>query len=92
MMVMQVSHQQGCGPDRLVVTEGTWVGIDDLGDPGIDAVVPRPGATQTWGVGQPLSQVEPVAAVEPIHPVIDRPAADEECPGDLLGRLALIES
>jgi hypothetical protein len=91
MMILQVSHQQGCGPDRLVVTERTRVGIDDLGDPGVDATVPRPGSARARGVGQSLPQVTRVAVVEPLQPIIDRPTADAEGLSDLLDRLALVE-
>jgi hypothetical protein len=91
MMILQASHQQGCGPDRLVVTERTRVGIDDLGDPGVDATVPRTRSARARGVGQSLPQVTLVAVVEPLQPIIDRPAADAEGLSDLLDRLALVE-
>ena len=91
MVILQVAHQQGCGPDRLVVTERTRVGIDDLGDPGVDATVPRPRSARARGVGQSLPQVTLVAVVEPLQPIIDRPTADAEGLSDLLDRLALVE-
>jgi hypothetical protein len=91
MMILQVAHQQGCGPDRLVVTERTRVGIDDLGDPGVDATVPRPRSARARGVGQALPRVTLVAVVEPLPPIIDRPAADAEGLSDLLDRLAFVE-
>ena len=91
MMILQVAHQQGCGPDRLVVTERTRVGIDDLGDPGVDATVPRTWSARARGVGQSLPQVTLVAVVEPLQPIIDRPTADAEGLSDLLDRLALVE-
>src|SRR5512135_1789721 len=90
-MVMQVSHQQRCGPDRLVVTEGTWVGIDDLGDPRVDTTVSGTRSARARSVGQSLLEVMFVAVVEPLPPIIDRPAADAVGLSDLLDRLALVE-
>jgi hypothetical protein len=74
-----------------VITELTWVRIDDLGHPSIDAIATGSGAARTWSVGQPLPEVQFAALVEPIRPVIDRPAADAEGVRDLLGGLAFIE-
>src|SRR5512142_887558 len=91
VMIVQVSHQQGCGPDRLVVTERTRVGIDDRGDPEVDATVRRTRSARARGVGQSLPQGTLVAVVEPYQPIIDRRAADAEGLSDLLDRLALVE-
>src|SRR5512135_1250175 len=91
VMIVQVSHQQGCGPDRLVVTERTRVGIDDRGDPEVDTTVRRTRSARAWGVGQSLPQVTLVAVVGPLPPVIDRPAAYAQRLSDLLDRLARVE-
>src|SRR3954453_1101251 len=91
VMVPQVLHQQGCGPDRRAIAEVPWVRVDDFGDPGVDGTIPRAGAARPRGVGQPLPQAEVVAPLEPLRPGIDRPAADAEGGGDLLGRLTFVE-
>src|SRR5512142_2718615 len=91
VMIVQVAHQQGSGPGRLVVTERTRVGIDDLSDPAVDATVRRTRSARARGVGQSLPQVTLVAVVEPLPPVIDRPAADAQGLSDLLDRLTLVE-
>ncbi|OJV39267.1 MAG: hypothetical protein BGO29_09600 [Bacteroidales bacterium 36-12] len=91
VVVPQVAHQQRRGPDGGSVAEATGVGVDDLGDPLVDAPVPRTGAARPRGVRQALPQPEVGASLEPLHPVVDGPAADAEGVGDLLGRLALVE-
>src|SRR5512135_1742993 len=90
-MIVQESHQQRCGPDRRAIAEITRVRVDDLSDPGVDATVRRTRSARARGVGQSLPQVTLVAVVEPLQPIIDRPAADVEGLSDLLDRLALVE-
>ena len=75
----------------MAVAEVARVGVDHLGDPGIEATVRRPWSARARGVGQPLPQVTLVAVMEPLPPIIDRPAADAEGLSDLLDRLALVE-
>ena len=97
---MELHHRAGGYEERAGVvkvisfqtlTERTRVGIDDLGDPGVDATVRRTRSARARGVGQSLPQVTLVAVVEPLQPVIDRPAADAQGFSDLLDRLALVE-
>jgi hypothetical protein len=75
----------------VVVAERTRVGVDDLGDPGVDAIAPRPRSARAGGIGQSLPQIRPIAIVAPPQPIVDRPAADAEGFGDLSGGLALVE-
>jgi hypothetical protein len=91
MMIPQVAYQQRCRPDGLVITQEARVGIDDSGDPGIDAIVGCPRAASPRGVGQPLPEVQFVTLMAPVHPVIDRAAADAEEVSDVFDRLALVE-
>ena len=70
-----------CGCRRYRLVNGARGGKNRIGDR----------ADGRRGVGQALPQVMPVAVVEPLPPIIDRPAADAEGLGDLLDRLALVE-
>jgi hypothetical protein len=58
VMILQMLPQEGGGPDRRMVAELTRVGVDDLGDQGIDVAVTRSGTTRARGVGETSSQVE----------------------------------
>src|SRR5262245_4807395 len=86
-----MAHQQGRGPGRAMVAEVAWVGVDDRGNPGVDLAAPRAGPARPRGVRQLLPQAEMVATLEPLHPVVDRAAADAEGLGDLPGSLPLVE-
>ena len=68
MMIPQESYEQRCGPTRLVISQEAWVGIDDLGDPGIDVLGCGPGAARPGGVVQAVPEVKPVALMGPVQP------------------------
>src|SRR5512135_1476251 len=71
-----------------LIAEVARVGVDHLGEPGVDATVPGPRSARARGVGQSLPQITLVAVMEPLQPIVDRPAADAEGLSDLLDRLA----
>jgi hypothetical protein len=70
MMILQVAHQQGCGPDRRARAEVTRVRVNDLSALGVAAAARRVGPAGTRGVGQPPPQAERGAVVKPLPPVI----------------------
>ena len=44
-MIVQVSRQQGRGPDRLM-GDRTHTSFDDLGDPGVEGIAPVRGSAR----------------------------------------------
>src|SRR4051794_41847514 len=86
-MIQQVLLQQGGGPNGRLIAEFSRIGLDDLGDQGIDRAVVGSGTTRTWGVRETFPQVQSGASLEPAGPVGGGLTTDAQGFGDRPARL-----
>jgi hypothetical protein len=91
MDLFQILAQQGSRPDRGVISHLAGIGIDDLGNQGVDDPQSRGGTTLTRTVREAGMEIKPLALREAIHPIVGRLAADVEQLGDVLHSLPLSE-
>jgi hypothetical protein len=89
MHLFQILSQKGSGPDRGVISQVARVAIDHLSDQRIDDPQGGGRTTVARGVPEARVEVEVLALLETIGPVVDRLAADMEEFGDPFDGLSL---
>src|SRR4051812_15762211 len=91
MGLFEILAQQRSRPDRRVISPLAGIGIDDLGDQGVDDPQSRGGTALTRTVREAGMEIGPLTLREATHPIVDRLAADVEQLGDVLHSLPLSE-
>jgi hypothetical protein len=83
MMIPKVATREWGGPDGRAIADLPGVTIDHGGDQFVDGAAGHPRASRPSRVEQASPQFQPVPALEPAHPVVDRLPADTKPLGDL---------
>ena len=78
MGTSQVVHQQRRGPDRGAITPLPRVLVDDFSDQRVDDLQGRGRAAAARGIPEAVPQIKSGAALESIHPVVNRLTTDVE--------------
>jgi hypothetical protein len=74
-----------------MIAEVTRIRVDHRGDQRIDSTTIRPRATGSWGVQEACPQVESIAPLESLDPVVDRLATPVEEVGDIFDGIPCVE-